>query len=231
MRDKDKKQFWITTPQLAALGVISLSLAALAFFLGLMVGRGQARLVEDSVLSEGAQRGLIAAEIEDDTITELLARVEEAAEQHASTVELDFPEALVEQDVQVRLPEPQALEVPELAVVEADQRREVAEPEEVEVTEPEGTTGAEEQVAATAIPDKGWAVQIASYPRSSEAQRHLSALKSGGHSAYLVSALVKGQTWYRVRVGPYETREEARGAQRSLSERLGRRDLLVTGVQ
>ena len=42
MKGKGKRQFWITTPQLAALGVITLSLAALAFFLGLMVGRGQA---------------------------------------------------------------------------------------------------------------------------------------------------------------------------------------------
>ena len=229
MRDKEKKQFWITTPQLAALGIISLSLAALAFFLGLMVGRGQGHLVEDSAGVEGVQRGLIAAEIADDTITELLARVEKAAEHHASTPELAFPEGLVEEEVQLRLPEPSPPEPQEVAVVAADQSVELKEPEELsgEVAE-----ALDEGIGdMTEIPEEGWAVQIASYPRSGEAQRHLRALKAGGHSAYLVSALVKGQTWYRVRVGPYSTREDARVAQRSLSERLGRRDLLVTGVQ
>ena len=50
MRDKGKT-IWITTPQLAALGLF-LSLAALAFFEP-HGGRGQGRLVEDIRDTEG----------------------------------------------------------------------------------------------------------------------------------------------------------------------------------
>ena len=89
----------------------------------------------------------------------------------------------------------------------------------------------EEEVPLSEVPAEGWAVQGASYPTSEEGRRHLNRLKNGGHNAYLIAALVKGQTWYRVRVGPYSTKEAARDAQSSLSQVLGRSDLLVTGVQ
>ena len=222
MQGKGKKQFWITTPQLAALGVITLSLSALAFFLGLMVGRGQAASPAELETSTEARIGLISEDVESDTITELLARVEQAAEQHQAVPELAFPEALVEEELEPRLPEAEPEPEPEAFVVEADQ-----------TVAPEGP---EPVVAPTAemdaiAPAEGWAVQVASYPTSEEARRHLGSLKSAGHQVYLISSLVKGQTWYRVRVGPFETKQAARGAQVSLSESLGRSDLLVTGVQ
>lgn len=219
MKGKGKRQFWITTPQLAALGVITLSLAALAFFLGLMVGRGQAGPTERDVVAE-VNSGLVSSDVESDTITELLARVEQAAEKHRVEPELAFPEALVEEELQPRLPQEQPVEEGEPMVVAAD-----AAPVEEQPDPPE------EEAPEVEVPSEGWAVQVASYPTSEEARRHLSRLKSGGHDAYLIAALVKGQTWYRVRVGPYSTREAARGAQASLSQALGRSDLLVTGVQ
>ena len=98
MKGNGKRQFWITTPQLAALGVSTLSLAALAFFLGLMVGRGQASSGDRDVVAE-ANPGLVTSDVESDTITELLARVEQAAEKHRSQPELAFPEALVEEEL------------------------------------------------------------------------------------------------------------------------------------
>lgn len=221
MKGNGKRQFWITTPQLAALGVITLSLAALAFFLGLMVGRGQASSSDREVATE-VNPGLVSADVESDTITELLARVEQAAEKHRVEPELAFPEALVEEELQPRLPEEEAPEPGEPMVVAADAAPVEAQPE---------PPAEEEQVPEEEVPAEGWAVQVASYPTSEEARRHLSRLKSGGHDAYLIAALVKGQTWYRVRIGPYSTREAARGAQASLSQALGRSDLLVTGVQ
>lgn len=221
MKGNGKRQFWITTPQLAALGVITLSLAALAFFLGLMVGRGQASSGDRDVVAE-ANPGLVTSDVESDTITELLARVEQAAEKHRSQPELAFPEALVEEELQPRLPQEQPVEETAPMVVAAD-----AAPAEAQPDPPTE----EEEVSEADVPSEGWAVQVASYPTSEEAQRHLASLKSDGHNAYLIAALVKGQTWYRVRVGPYSTRDIARSAQASLSQALGRSDLLVTGVQ
>ena len=222
MNPKGKKQFWITTPQLAALGVISLSLAALAFFLGLMVGRSQFAGAAEPASAAEMSAGLITNDIESDSITELLARVEQAAEKHQDAPSLAFPEALVEEELEPRLPEALPEPEPEPFVVEADQGANPQEPEPPQSSEPS---------TPQALPATGWAVQVASYPNSEEAHRHLERLKSDGHKAYLISALVKGQTWYRVRVGPYETKEGARSAQGALSELLGRADLLVTGVQ
>jgi cell division septation protein DedD len=214
-----KKQFWITTPQLAALGIISLSLAALAFFLGLMVGRGQGTSGTDSgVVNSSLVSGLVSSEMEEDSITELLARVEQAAAEH---VPLEFPQALTEQELQIRLPvEAPPKEVP-VAIVAADEGTQPQRPEPVPLAEED----------SPAPPTEGWAVQVASFPRSGEAEDRLSALRAAGHSAYLVHALVKGQTWYRVRIGPYASTADAAKARTQLSQMLSQHDLLVTEVQ
>jgi DedD protein len=218
MQQQGKKQFWITTPQLAALGIISLSLAALAFFLGLMVGRSQASPEEDGNQSAQVSLGLISSEMEDDSITELLARVEQAASDLAP---LEFPQALTEDELQVRLPVEIPAEEEPVAVVAADEGTQPEMPEPVPVVEEE----------ALAPPTQGWAVQVASFPRAEEAEERLLSLRAAGHSAYLVHALVKGQTWYRVRIGPYPSTAEAGQARTELSELLSQQDLLVTEVQ
>ena len=224
MQQKGQKQFWITTPQLAALGIITLSLAALAFFLGLMVGRGQGVPEAVALAQNGpAVRGLISTEIEDDSITELLARVEQAAAEHTKTEEpvLEFPDALIEEEVKLRLPQAETLQEAPVAVVEADEGAKPEMPEMVENPIDE----------AGVLPTEGWAVQVASYPRSELAEGRIETLRAGGHSAYVVHALVKGQTWYRVRIGPYASTEEAKKARVHLSQVLAQRDLLVTAVQ
>lgn len=219
MQQQGKKQFWITTPQLAALGIISLSLAALAFFLGLMVGRGQAASDPQGGATAKASVGLISAEMEEDSITELLARVEQAAAEHAP---LEFPQALTEDSLQLRLPVALPEEEEPVAVVAAD---EGAQPE-VPVAAP----AVAEEVPAP--PKKGWVVQVASFPRPDQAEERWRSVRAAGHStAYLVHALVKGQTWYRVRIGPYESQRAANIAKAELSESLGQQDLLVTEVK
>jgi cell division protein FtsN len=224
MQQKGQKQFWITTPQLAALGIITLSLAALAFFLGLMVGRGQGAPGAAALAQNGpAVRGLISTEIEDDSITELLARVEQAAAAHAKKAEpvLEFPDALIEEEVKLRLPQAEPPQEAPVAVVEADEGTKPEMPELVENPTDE----------AGPPPTEGWAVQVASYPRSELAEGRIQTLRAGGHSAYVVHALVKGQTWYRVRIGPYVSAEEAKKARVHLSQVLAQSDLLVTAVQ
>ena len=100
------EQFWITRGQLAALAVTTASVAVLAFFVGLMVGRGSAPEEVDLVESS---TGLIAADVQADALTELLARVETAASStvvptaQAAPVEdagqLDYPDELVAEEL------------------------------------------------------------------------------------------------------------------------------------
>ncbi|MCB0220042.1 MAG: SPOR domain-containing protein, partial [Chrysiogenetes bacterium] len=52
-------------------------------------------------------------------------------------------------------------------------------------------------------------VQVGSFTRSSDAERLASKLGSQGYPAYVARGVVNGTTYYRVRVGKYQTRDEA----------------------
>lgn len=55
-----------------------------------------------------------------------------------------------------------------------------------------------------------YTVQIASYATEAEAKKHSQKLKTKGYHAFYVSAQVKGRTWYRVNVGRFTNKSNAR---------------------
>ncbi len=211
------EQFWITRGQLAALGVTTAAVAVLAFFVGLMAGRAQTPSAE----VPPQDLGLIASTVETDALTELLAKVEEAASTtmpsalaESTDGPLDFPEELVAEELELDLPEELPEEEPEAVIVEA------------EPLDEEGPELAPEQV-----PEEGWAVQVNSYPTVDEANARVSELQDQGFRAFRVDALVRGETWHRVKIGPYRSTEEASEAQSSINEALGTWDSRVTTVR
>lgn len=211
MRGDD--QLRLTRGQLAALGVTSLSLAILTFFLGVQV----ARLKQPEPVQQSVQLDLITADVESDALTELLARVEAAASvelPEAQAAHLSFPERLVADVPEVNLPEV----VPELG--------------EAAVVEPPLVDGpAAPELEPVDTPTEGWAVQLWSFPDPEQAQAKLDALSEAGQDAYRIEALVRGETWYRVRVGPYSTKEKALAAMPALAEAHGVEDPIVTPVR
>ncbi len=66
--------------------------------------------------------------------------------------------------------------------------------------------------------DAGWTVQVNATTDQDEARGLAARLRSRGFDAYVVQAPLRGQTWYRVRVGRLPTREQAK----DLEERLRR---------
>jgi cell division septation protein DedD len=58
--------------------------------------------------------------------------------------------------------------------------------------------------------DAGWTVQVIATTDSQQAADLARTLKSRGYEAYTVQAPVRGQTWYRVRVGRFTSREKAK---------------------
>lgn len=56
-----------------------------------------------------------------------------------------------------------------------------------------------------------YTIQIASYAKEDEANKHSSDLNAKGFSSFVVPAQIKGQTWYRVSVGQFPTQAEAVG--------------------
>lgn len=72
------------------------------------------------------------------------------------------------------------------------------------------------QIAIAAAPsagpghEGGYQLQVSSFRAQPEAQAFADQLRARGHKAYVVEAHVTGRgTWYRVRVGPFSTQQQA----------------------
>ena len=76
---------------------------------------------------------------------------------------------------------------------------------------------------------KKWSVQISAAPAKDIADALAQRLKAKGYDGYVVQAEVKGQTYYRVRVGHLDAREEAESVRQSLARQEGYRDAFLTG--
>jgi cell division septation protein DedD len=89
-------------------------------------------------------------------------------------------------------------------------------------------TAAEEKpdIAAVATPTpaarhKNYSVQIEAVMDQQGAYEMVAKLKRLGYLPYLVATDIGGQTWYRVRVGPYATAEEAKEVEIKLHQEYG----------
>jgi len=83
--------------------------------------------------------------------------------------------------------------------------------------------------AESANLSKKWSVQISAAPAKDIADTLVQRLKDKGYDGYVVQAEVKGQTYYRVRVGHFAAREEAESVRQSLARQEGYRDPYLTG--
>ena len=183
----DNQSFYeiqLSTPHLvlAFLGATVVGVAV--FWLGIVVGRGQ---TEPSGVDEW----------------QAVASAEDAAEEP-----YDFYDAVNEPTVQ-----PQASVESPVPVVEqqdpaSEPRSEPVDPVDekrvaVVVESPAGSTETD-----SLLPN-GWIVQVRSTPVKTDADSLQLALTESGLPAFVVSAEVSGETYYRVRVGPYRSKEEA----------------------
>jgi cell division septation protein DedD len=76
---------------------------------------------------------------------------------------------------------------------------------------------------------KKWSVQISSVPAKDIADTLVERLKAKGYDGYVVQANVKGQTYYRVRVGHFDARADAESVRQSLARQEGYRDAYLAG--
>jgi cell division septation protein DedD len=91
------------------------------------------------------------------------------------------------------------------------------------------TTGPIAHLKESAGLSKKWSVQISAAPAKDIADTLVQRLKANGYDGYVIQAEVKGQTYYRVRVGRFATREEAESARQSLVRQEGYQDAYLTG--
>jgi len=88
-------------------------------------------------------------------------------------------------------------------------------PESKPKREPEQKAAAETRVQPkkssppAPAPSSGWAVQLGAFSQSDSARRLEAEVQKRGFSSYVVTVELAEKTWYRVRVGPEETRSQA----------------------
>ncbi|MBN1336631.1 MAG: SPOR domain-containing protein [Deltaproteobacteria bacterium] len=205
-RLKGQREIWITRGHLWALGATTVFIGILAFFVGLLLGRG-----DSAPEPEVQTASLLPPDVENDTLDELLARVEEASRERGRGEPLTF-QGTLPAGTTAPLPEPGAEPGPEGVVVPP--ARQSPEPPDAE---PE----------AGEVPQDGWAVQVGSYSSASEADQRIADLSDRGVAAYRVSALVGGSTWHRVRVGGFDSREAADAARARVAVESGSDEAIV----
>jgi len=64
-----------------------------------------------------------------------------------------------------------------------------------------------------------WTVQVNAYPDERSAKLLVDQLKNKGYNAKVTEVLNKGKTWYRVRVGRYDSKEEAKKLEETLKNK------------
>lgn len=94
---------------------------------------------------------------------------------------------------------------------------------------PQAKTRQSVDSAGSANPSKKWSVQISAAPAKDIADSLVQRLKAKGYDGYLVQTEVKGQTYYRVRVGHFDAREKAEVVRQSLARQEGYRDAYLAG--
>lgn len=82
-----------------------------------------------------------------------------------------------------------------------------------------GSRGERSAVASAPARHKPYNIQIDAVMDRTNAQQMAAKLQRLGYRAYMVPTEIGDQTWYRVRVGPYDTQEEAAAAEQELRAR------------
>lgn len=143
------------------------------------------------------------------TVTEELPPVVQPPSQIESR-----PESTVQQEEPSPTPAPPTSE--EQKPITEEPKPPVTEPSKAEETKPPPPMGE-------------YTLQVSSWDKRIDAVRMVSRLSKVGIDAYIAEGLVKGKTWYRVRVGRYATEAEARAAS-SRVESLSGNGVWVTKV-
>ena len=80
--------------------------------------------------------------------------------------------------------------------------------------------------------DGAYVLQVVSYEGASQAEKFANTLRARGHKAFVMAADVPGRgRFHRVRVGPFETRQEAASYQRTFENSEHMHTILVANAQ
>jgi cell division protein FtsN len=215
-RDKDKRLFF-TRGQMVLLASAFTLASVIIFFLGMIVGKGiEARKIikaEEPLVkipvkpsSQGSAVAPGAQTKEDITFYDTLTKPS-GAETPVEEKPKDTkpPEKVAK--TEVKTSKPPAKEEPAPAPAKVPVK--AASPAEAPAQTISDTRESKD-------PNPSWTVQVNAYPDERSAKLLVDQLKNKGYNAKVTEVLNKGKTWYRVRVGRYDSKEEAKKVEETL---------------
>ncbi|MGD8817767.1 MAG: SPOR domain-containing protein [Acidobacteriota bacterium] len=224
--DQSFYEIQLNTPHLvlAFLGAAVVGVAI--FWLGVVIGRGQSEVggPSDWQGAVPAQQETAATSANEEDPLEFYEAVGEPTAEEPTAEEPTAGGAAGE--TEQATPPAQAESAPNERDFQAAEP--VDEPRSPVVADSSATaSGPEGLPRADASLVSGWIVQVRSTQVENEANALQVALARDGFPAFVVSVVVNGETWYRVRVGRYPSRGEAEQIETAL---LTRSDVETTWV-
>ena len=183
-RRRRARDLWISRNHVVA--------AAIAAAMGMVGSFALGATLTSRPAAPAAQAPTLLGTASDESLVELLARVESAREVGGGLGKLTFPDALSGEGVALPLPEAEA----ELEALEA-----VVPPGELEAVP-----------AADPLPEGTWTIEVDEAADLQRARQLRSLLHQADQPAWLAARLVEGRTVYRVGVGGYASEEAAESA-------------------
>jgi cell division protein FtsN len=192
-QSKKKFALQLTRKGVGLLVCLIVLISAWTFTLGILVGRDTAPVKFDIKKLEKRLAALKASDLKE-KLKRFKISSNDAEEKNP---ELGFHEALKTPKSDIQLPAPIPKQVLDKIKPATPPKAAAAKPEKSEPTESQ----------------KEFAVQVASTKDLKDADRLISRLKTKGYPAYKVLGKVPGKgIWFRIRVGPYKGKDEAKKA-------------------
>ncbi|MGI5863185.1 MAG: SPOR domain-containing protein [Myxococcales bacterium] len=213
-RNRDRIELQLDNRQIVSFVIGSLIVLGVVFALGVMVGK---QLATDAAPVAQAVDPLAQIDAQEKALAD--AAVEEAAAQKEAASALTFAQELTRPKAVDPIIEPTKGAAPAEPVRKEPALEEPA-PEPEEPRGKGGLAAAFEKAAAKPSGSGSLAVQIASLPSRSDADKLVEKLAAKGFDAYVVAADIPGKgQYFRVKVGAFETRQEANEALAELKEK------------
>ena len=213
-KGKDKR-FYFSRGQFLLLGCGFSVASMLVFFLGMLVGQG----VEERKIVKPAEPAM---------------RIPVRAAQGSNSAFAGAKEEITFYDTLTRPAPAQARSEEETREAKKAEKNSKAEPRENRLPARQEVTSvakrAEDKPAPAAskprpaeadVKESGrpWTVQVNAFPDEKSAKTWVDRLHDKGYSAYLSESRIQGRVWYRVRVGRFESRDEAEKTQEALKRK------------
>jgi DedD protein len=207
------KRFYFSRSQMILLSGAAILGSAVIFFFGIFVGKNieERKIVNQQ---EPLVKIPVRPQVGGSAEVQSGSRKEEITFYDTLTKSTPDPAAVAERPKVVKPPEKLArAEVRESKPPVKEEKAPVPSAKEKPAGKTVAPTEAVKKTAQAAPGESGtraWTVQVNAFPDERSAKLWVDRLKNKGYNAYVTEVQNRGKTWYRVRVGSYPSREEAK---------------------